>query len=210
MRPCTAAAVLLAASVLCHAADKAAPAAPQAGQTFYFSPANPKYVTCDIEFRHPDEKLWPCFFYGRPAEGTFQYDPNNPKAAFTIVCDKMCQPHADQSRKVLGELVKPDKAPVVTFTVKGLTPQASSPKPQAAVDAILDVDGRKLPVKAAGSLKYESEKGSDAISQVRIVCAFAIQGADLGLKAEDAKGPLSVRVEMLGTTTKEAPEKKRK
>ena len=120
MRTLAIAAAVVAASLLCSAADKAP--APTPGQVFHLSPNNPKHVACDVEFRDPEEQLWPCFFYGKPAEGTFQYDPAAPKAAFTVVCDKMCQPHGDQSRKVIGELVKPDKPPVVTFAVKAMSP----------------------------------------------------------------------------------------
>jgi hypothetical protein len=58
-------ALLICAAVPSHAADKGL--APAPGQVFYFTPENPRHATCDVEFRHPTGKMWPCFFYGRPA-----------------------------------------------------------------------------------------------------------------------------------------------
>jgi hypothetical protein len=177
---------------------------PTPGQVFAFSPTNPKWVTCDIEFRHPDEKLWPVFFYGKPADGTFQYDAANPKASFNIVFDRMCQPNGDQSRRILGELVKPGEkpqTPSVTFAVKSLKLSAAGPEAALAgkekkgkgepaeLDAVLDVAGKKLPVKAPATITYRSDK----TLILQIDAAFTVQGADLGLKAENAKGPISVR-----------------
>jgi hypothetical protein len=185
--------------------------APQPGQVFTFSPTHPKWVTCDIEFRHPEEKLWPVFFYGKPTEGTFQYDAASPKTGFIVVFDRMAQPHGDQSRRILGELVKPavpgpqgekPQTPVVTFSVKSLKLSASSPEAALAgkekkgkgepaeLDAVLDVDGKKLPLKAPATITYRTDK----TLIVQIDAAFAIQGAALGLKADDAKGPIAVRV----------------
>lgn len=191
-------------AVVCGAKDDAK-VAPQPGQVFAFSPTSPKWITCDVEFRHPEEKLWPAFLYGRPAEGTFQYDATNPKASFAVIFDQMCQPHGDQSRKVLGELVKPGEkpqTPVVTFVVKSLKLSSASPETALAgkekkgkgepaeLDAVLDVDGKKLPLKAPATVTYRADKSLI----VQIDAAFIVQGVDLGLKADDAKGPIAVRL----------------
>lgn len=212
------AAFLLLCAAACLAGDKAI--LPQPGQVFCFSPDTPKHVTCDVEFRHPEEKLWPCFFYGRPAEGQFQYDPANPKAAFRIVCDKMCQPHGDQSRKVIGELIQPEKPPAVAFTVRSVSPLGKDrtealgdtdkgrrpPGDAATLDAVLDIGGKQLPVKAEAVFRYEGDKNG---VQARVIAHFTIQGADLGLKAEEAKGPIKVRVEALAVATEDAPGKRK-
>jgi len=221
MRHFLPAAILFCALDCGHAAEKGKALEPAQGQVFYFSRDNPRHATCDVEFRHPSEKMWPCFFYGRPAEGTFEYDPASPKAAFTIVCDRMCQAHGDQRRKIIGELVKPDKPPVVSFVVKGMSafrkdrvePPGKGKRTEndaADLDATLDIDGKKQAVQATGFFKYEGEKGADTVSQVRIVATITLKGSDLGLKAEEAQGPISVRIEMLGVTTKEAPPKSKK
>ncbi|MCY3023689.1 MAG: hypothetical protein NTW87_32310 [Planctomycetota bacterium] len=214
--------LLLLCGLGCQAGEKSAPATPPAGQVFYFSPANPRYVTCDIEFRDPDGKLWPCFFYGFPAEGgTHQFDPASPKAAFSIVYDKMCQPHGDQSRKIIGELVKPDKPPVMTFTVNGMTPfkkdrlentgkDRNRGGEATELDAVLDIDGKKLPLKAPATVRYDFEKDGGNVTQAYIEARFTIQGSDLGLKAEGAKGPIAVRASMCGTVSKTPPPKKKK
>jgi len=211
---------LLCAFVCCHAAEKGRGLEPAPGQVFHFSPDNPGYATCDAEFRHPEEKMWPCFFYGRAVEGTFQYDPTGPKAGFTVVCDKMCQPHGDQSRKVIGELLKPDKPLLVTFAVKAISAFRRTAEPSgkgkrtesdaAELDATLGLDGKKLPLQATAFFRYEGEKGAETASQVRIITTFTLKGADLGLKAEAAQGPISVRLEMLGMASKEAPPKKKR
>lgn len=206
-----AAACLFLASTTATARDKVK-RSPVEGQTFTLSPSTPKHVTCDVEFRDPTGEKWPMFFYGRPAsDGRYVYSAQRPTASFTVKCDHMCQPKGDQSRKVLGELVKGDTPPVVTFAVTAAS--AIREKTAEYVDSrgrkktkkyeysimkgVLDVGGRKSNVEAEATFKYRYGRNATAPESVYIEAKFTMRGKDLGLREADAPAEVSVRV---GTT----------
>ncbi len=132
------------------------------GATYVFGPTAPRWITADAEFRHADPaRFWPNFFYGRPASGRVAWGPKGPTGAFTIACDQLVQPHGEQDRRILGELIEPGAKPAVTLTVKSLGPlreesieqQNPRGKPGAMqisyceADAVLDVAGRMVNVR---------------------------------------------------------------
>lgn len=185
---------------------------PVEGQSFTLSPSKPKYVTCDVEFRDPEGKKWPMFFYGKPAsDGSYTYSAQRPSASFTVKCDKMCQPKGDHGRRVLGELAKGDTPPVVTFAVTSAS--ALQKKTDTDTDSrgrkrtksyeystmkgALDVGGRKVSVEAEATFKYKYGKNASSPESVYIDMKFTVKGKDLGLRADDAPAAISVRV---GTT----------
>lgn len=217
------AAALLAATA--SAADKKTDknAGPAAGTVFRLSPTYPKYVSCDAEFRAPGEfdgtGRWPNFFCGKPAsDGSFTFDPASPKASFSLNLDKMCQPNGDQSRRVLGDLCGDGRHPKLTFTVRSAGAfqtatvetegkggkKGTRTEEFSTVDAVLDIDGRSVPVTAKATLRFHKNK-SGAAEAVQIDCRFQIAGDKLGLKSS---APVEVRVSTMAYANIPAGKKK--
>jgi len=177
-------------TIMLAAEKKGKPPAP--GTVFHFSPTAPKYATCDIEFRDPGNTLWPSFFYGKPAaEGTFTAGGGEgpaggaarPSAAFTLLCDAMAQRNGDQSRRVLGELVKNGKPPVVTLKVQSFGALRTEKKIEYhPAELVLEVDGKKATAPARVILKYTQGKGGDTPESVYFEMTFTLKSTDLGLK----------------------------
>jgi hypothetical protein len=201
-----------AVASVASAADKNA--APSPGAMFRVSAELPKYVTCDIEFRpagaadKPDAK-WPNFFYGKPAgDGSYTYDPSAPKAEITVVCEKMVQRGGEQDRRILGELCTAEKQPKVTFTLKGAgTPKTETVEVEGkggkkmtktvelvVFDAVLDVDGKKISVKANTTVRFENAKENKDAHAAYLDSRFTVKASDLGLKAPGTEGDIAVRV----------------
>ena len=169
---------------------------------FAVTPAFPKYVTADIEFRDPTGAKWPNFFYGKPAgdAGVISLNPAKPAASFALLCDKMAQDRGDQSRRVLGELCPPEKPPAVTLTItaiSALQPAAvgAKGKPGATADltGTIEIAGRKLPVKAAATFRNHDGKGDEKNAALMLDGKFALKAADLGLKTIPAASAIEVR-----------------
>ncbi len=185
------------------AADKPLPV-PPAGQEFLLSSTFPKYVTADFEFRDPSGKQWPVFAWGKPLDGgKFVYDPKQPQAAFGIRCDKFPQSQGDQSRRIVGELIKPDGGAVITFSVLKVGPVQSvsattkdargraktTTREVVEAEAELTIDERKIPIRA--ELSYQYPHGID--KSLYLTARFTVPGAALGLKAAGSTGPIEVR-----------------
>jgi hypothetical protein len=214
--------VLAAAVLLAFVAAVAAKDPPRAGTVFSFSATYPRHVTCDVEFRDPNEVRWPNFFYGKPAgDGTFTYDAKAPKAAFSLLCDRMCQRNGDQGRRVLGELCSDAKTPMVTFTATSMGPfqtetaetegkggkKGTKQVEYAPVEGTLDVDGRKVSVKGKATMRFGYPKDGTEPDSVYMDIRFTINGTDLGLKSPGAAGPINVRVGTTAYLTKGEPAK---
>jgi hypothetical protein len=173
-------------------ADKKGKQSPAPGTIFHFSPSSPRYVTCDVEFRDPGDNLWPNFFYGKPAaDGTFVFDAGKPTASFTLVCDTMVQRNGDQGRRVLGELVKAGKPPVVKLTVQSLgavrtefveAGKGGKKSDYHPAQLVLDVDGKKVTVPGKVTSKFAYAKGSDTPESVYLEIQFTLEPRNLGLK----------------------------
>jgi len=183
--------ITLGASAQQPSAAGLQPAAPTVPVQFAITPAFPKYVTADIEFRDPTGAKWPNFFYGKPGPnpGVISLDPAKPSASFALLCDKMSQDRGDQSRRVLGELCPPEKPPVVALTItalSGFVPAATTGKQKtpatAELTGTLEIAGRKIPVKAATTLRNHDGKGDEKNAALMLDGKFALKPADLGLK----------------------------
>jgi hypothetical protein len=204
---------LLASAGLC--ADKKAQL-PQAGQEFVFSPEAPEYMTCNIDFRDPTDKLWPNFVGGR-GTGRLVYDVANPKGECTITFDRLNQKNGEQSRRVLGELIKPDQPFVVTLAVKSVGPFTEETitetdgkgktKQRSALLSLLtgtlDVAGRKVPFETKAQVKVNPDN-------LYFELHWTLQGKDLGLKAEGATGPIEVFAGLTAFDLQSLPKKKGK
>ncbi|MFO8012457.1 MAG: hypothetical protein R6X20_04030 [Phycisphaerae bacterium] len=213
-------AVFLAATA-CRA-DKKKSTLPPAGTTYSLSADYPRYVTADIEFRDAAGKKWPTFAYGKPADGgTFVYDPSRPKASFALVCDRMCQPRGDQSRRILGETIVDEKPPVITFTVKSLGPMRTETieytdrkgrtktreETCCDADAVLAVGSHAVPVKARFTIRIPGRHEKET---AYLEATFTVTGRALGLKAPGSTGPIEVRAAVSAYPTKTAPPKKKR
>jgi polyisoprenoid-binding protein YceI len=163
-----------------------------ANNVYRVTPASPKYVTADMEFRDPAGTKWPNFFYGKPANetGTISFDPAKPAASFVLRCDKMAQEKGDQSRKVLSALPQPLE-PVLTVTAMGpLKPveKGSGVKSSKAthftdLTGTLELAGKKVPVKSRTGLWLHDGKGDEKSHALMLEGTFTLNAADLGLKA---------------------------
>lgn len=170
---------------------------------FAVTPAFPKYVTADIEFRDPAGVKWPNFFYGKPAApGVISLDPAKPAASFALLCDKMAQDRGDQSRRVLGELCPPEKPPAVTLTITAigaLQPAAAGAKDKSKAAATadltgtLEIAGRKVPVKAAATFRNHDGKGDEKNVALMLDGRLTLKASDLGLKTLAPASPVEVR-----------------
>jgi hypothetical protein len=196
---------------------------PAEGQTFHFHPDWPRWVTCDAEFRDPTGGKWPCFFYGRPdKEGHFRYSATKPEASFSVACDRMCQDQGDQSRRILGELVRGGKPPLVRFTATSMTPfrteevtetdaRGRTRKRQvtaAEIGGVLQVGSRRAVVRGRCTARFKAAKGETQPNYVLLNTTFTVKGSALGLTAPGATGDINVRVSMSATTHKEPPKRK--
>lgn len=196
--------ILMVLAVAGHAADKKIPL-PQAGQEFSFSVETPKHMTCNIDFCDPTDAMWPNFVGGRGA-GRFVFDVSGPKGEFAITFDRLNQKNGDQSRRILGELIKPDQPFVVTLSVKSIgafkeetieeTDNKGKTKQRSALlspmSGTLDVAGHKIPFEAKAQVRPSGPKDSDKVESIYFDLRWTIQGKDLGLKTEGATGPIEV------------------
>ncbi|MBA4068177.1 MAG: hypothetical protein C0501_31650 [Isosphaera sp.] len=167
------------------AAQKPARKPPPDGTVFRLAPDAPKHVTADVEFRDPDEKRWPNFFYGKPADkGTFTFDAKRPAGSFTLKCDKMAQKQGDQARRVLGEVAPEGAVPAVTFTLTKCGEVAAA-KDAFPVEGTLAVGGKTAAVAGTGTWKFNYAKDAEVPESVQLTLRFAVKGTDLGLSSAD-------------------------
>lgn len=195
------------------------------GAKFTFLPTVPKHVTVDAEFRDRAGKLWPSFFYGRPAEGAVVFpEPDRPQAAVTVSCPNAAQPEGDQSKRVLGSLFMAGKPPTVNFTLSELGLQKtievkdtdSRGKEITRVTTyydgkgVLAVGDRKIAVTPRVTVRpkggeTKSAKPGDVVTatSVNVAAFFTLPAKDLGL-APDV-GDVDVRVQFQGQLPKVPP-----
>ena len=195
---------------------------PRDGDVFHFEPNSFKYINCDAEFRDPKDQKWPNFFYGRPGGGTHKFDDTTPTAQLSVVFDKMCQPKGDQSRRVLGDLSKPDAPPPVTFTITSMSPfrtetiESSGRKgPEkkevelSELNATLQVGGRKVNVKPKATFSYHADKNG-TINRCTIEARFVVKAGDLGLTSMPPTSEVQVRMTINGSPNQAAPPKNKR
>ncbi len=194
------AAAVLALAPAAAVAQKVAKKPPADGAAFKLSPAAPKYVTADVEFRDPTDAKWPNFFYGKPAaDGTFTYSAKQPGGTFTLLCDKMAQKTGDQSRRVLGGIAPEGTVPAVTFTLTGCGPVAANPaaaknapKEQFPVKGTLVVGGKSVSVAGTGTWRWSYGKDGEFPESVQLAFAFPVKGQDLGVPLDTVAVTVSV------------------
>ena len=189
---------LLALLLTAFTGDRAA--AQSAATIFQFSPDFPKYVTCDLEFRDPTDQRWPNFLYGKPLGGQFKFDPARPEAAFSFRCDHLAQKHGDQSRRILGDLLRTGEDVVVTVIVTGVSPLQPAAKSKdkfaysTRLTGTLELAGKKLPFAAETTLRiHDGKKGDEKNAGLMGDAGFELPAGALGLKSLAADAPVRVR-----------------
>jgi hypothetical protein len=197
---------------------------PDPGKVYAFRPDAPGWATCDVEFRDPSEKLWPNFFYGRPASaGTFTYDPKKPKASFALNCDSQAQRNGDQGRRALGELLKDGNSVTVLVTVNSLGAPRSenaetvddqgrttlAARDYAPANLVVQVGGNRVAVRGKATYTFTYPKNPGDADSVYLDVSFKVKGSDLGLTK--VKGNLECRAGVTGYATQpgKKPPKKR-
>lgn len=212
----------LGAAGSAQAGGKDKKSVPEPGTTFHLSPTVPKYVTCDIEFRDSAGKLWPNFFYGKPATaGSFSYDPKTPKGSFAILCDHMAQKNGDQSRRVLGALLKDGKPPLVkliinsvgafeTIMVDAKDKKGQPVKKSAEVlpmEGVLQIDAREIPFKAPATLRFNFSKKTNSYELVTMQIHWQVKdGTTLGLDSNT--GPINITASLTAYAQPDGGKKK--
>jgi hypothetical protein len=192
-----------------------APAGPPVPDGTQFHFLGMVYLSGRIEFRDATQELWPNYFYeGKYGDvrGKMVFHQRSPELNFSLVCNRLVQPNDGMEYKILGELIRPDKVPVVRFaTTKvgawlpaGADGQAkTAPHEALPIEGELEVDGRRLNVKGACRVRYNTPKGGDLRGlaansllgvSVNVTAEFNIKGKDLGLK-KVADKDIQVRVQ---------------
>ncbi len=195
--------------------NKNGPALPSDGATFHFTPDMVKYVTVDAEIRDRAGKFWPSFVSGKPVGGEFVFKAAQPEARFTVACNTIAQNKGDQSRRILGELVKNEQAPKFEFSLESIGATKSATfesldkkgnKQTRTVDyadgkGVLVLGDKKITVTPKITYSFSAPKDG-GIDTVRISAWLTMPGKDLGLTAPGAESDIDIRISMSGMVKK--------
>jgi hypothetical protein len=192
-------------------AEKDPPPVPP-GTPYYF--VGMLYMAGRIEFRDVSGEKYPNYFYeGKfgDVRGKLIFDPQNPKMAMLLNCSKLCQPHDGMPFKILGEWMRPDAIPQVSFAIHKMGAWKASPPrydgklrkhfvnpfDSAQIEGILTVQGRDIPVKTDAAFLFnlpdrKSELGGLAARALlgysfNLSLDFTLKGQELGLKEVSGK-----------------------
>lgn len=208
MRSIATAALLLAFLLTAPAvlAQKVDPPPLKAGMTFHLSAKSPRFVTADAEFRDPAGVKWPNFAWGKPADdGTFVYDPKQPSGSFSLNFTGFTQVKGDQSRRVIGPLIKDQQAPKLVLNIKQIAgpirlitesfkdDQGRARNRQYQIcDAVgeLTIGETTLPIKAPLALQYPGPHESESIY---LSVHLMMPGSALGITGPAGTSPVQMR-----------------
>jgi hypothetical protein len=197
------------------------------GTMCYFLPNYPRYVTMDVEARDAAGKMWPSFVYGRSVEGALKYTANGAQGTVFGLADQWCQTRGLQDRRVLGELISPDKDGKVDMPVNvsflSLGPVKTeeymendnngreikkSVTYQEAI-ATLDLGGRKLTIRPKCVIRWHPPSGRSTQTRVELSAFITVKGRDLGL-TKLANEDIDLRINMQGYDQKSPPPKNKR
>jgi len=186
---------------------------PAESTAFHFSSEAPKYVTVDAEIRDRAGKFWPSFLSGKPVSGEWIFKAPQPEAKFTVACTANAQNKGDQSRRILGELVKNEQPPKFEFTLH--SPGVINTRELSSIDAkgkmqtrtveyfeakgMLEIGASRIEVAPRVTVNYHgpNEGGTDS---VHLNVWLTLSAKELGLTAPDAGSEIDIRIGMSGTT----------
>ncbi len=194
---------------------------PAEGTVFYFSPDVPRHITVDAEIRDRAGEFWPSFFAGKPVAGEFVFKSAQPEPRFTVACNTIAQNRGDQSRRILGELVKNEQAPKFAFALSSMGPlktqELSSIGRKGNVETrtveffegkgTLEIGSKKLDVSPRITVNYQGSKEGGA-DGVRLNAWLALTAKELALSAPDLGSVIDIRLGMSGTIQTSNPSKK--
>jgi hypothetical protein len=195
---------------------------PADGTVFYFNADVPKYVTVDAEVRDRAGKFWPSFLCGKPVSGECIVKAGKLEPQFSVACNTIAQNKGNQDRRILGELVKDEQPPKLTFSLTTLGPPKTQEltsidkrgNPQARVveycegQGTLELGATKLNVTPRITLNYQGSKDG-GVDSVRINAWLKLTAKELGLNALPPDSEIDMRIGMSGTTQVAKPAKKK-
>ena len=195
--------------------NKNAPATPPEGTTFHFLPDIPKYVTVDAEIRDRAGKFWPSFLSGKPVSGEFTYKAAQPEVKFAVGCSTIAQNKGDQSRRILGELVKNEEPPKFEFFLESIgtlksasfeSPDRKGNKQTRTVEyaegkGTLLLGDKRIAVSPKITYSFSGPK-EGGLDTVRISAWLTVTGKELGLTAPGSEGDIDIRISMSGSVKK--------
>ncbi|MEI6232949.1 MAG: hypothetical protein WCT04_07850 [Planctomycetota bacterium] len=195
---------------------------PADGTVFHFNADVPKYVTVDAEVRDRAGKFWPSFLSGKPVNGECVVKTAGLEPRFTVACNTIAQNKGDQSRRILGELVKNEQAPKFEFTLSALGPlktqELSSVDKKGTAQTrtveyfegkgTLEFGAKKLDVAPRVTVGYRGPK-EGGVDGVRLTAWLSLTAKELGLSALPPESEIDVRIGMSGTTLTANPAKKK-
>jgi len=197
-------------------------AVPADGTVFYFNADFPKYVTVDAEVRDRARKFWPSFLCGKPDSGECIVKAGKLEPHFTVACNTIAQNKGSQDRRILGELVKNEQPPKLTFSLTALGPPKTQEltsidkkgNPQARDieycegQGTLELGSIKLNVSPRITFNYQGSKDG-GVDSVRVNAWLKLTAKDLGLSALPPESEIDMRIGMSGTTQAAKPAKKK-
>lgn len=179
------------------------------GASFVFSPTTPRYATVEAEFRHPDPvTFWPNFFVGRPVSGSIRWSAQGPQGSFVLKCEKPVQSNGEQDRRILGECIRPDAPPALTFTVSSLGPlreetidrtdskgnKYSIKVQDCEADAVLELGDRRVSVRPKITFRLNKLAGNKG-ETLGVSAWLELKGRQLGMKGRAADESFDARID---------------
>lgn len=179
-------------------------------ERYRFLPDQPRYLTVAVDIRDTSGRLWPALIGGRSAGGEVRLSQAGLSGQFTVRADVFAQPEGDQSRRVLGDLVKPKQGPLVELRIAAVraggggattreaeldaaldaaTPSAKRPEPpaKATLEGTFVFGERTLPVAVPVTVRR--------VDQVLLMHgSWTVPGTELGLRPET----VSIAIEVAG------------
>jgi hypothetical protein len=138
-----------------------------------------------------------------------------------VLADNWLQPSGDQSRRILGELVKPGEKvqTPIAFTLSTIGPAQArevvskgkdGKENKKSVDisevtGTLEVGTKKLPVKGEATVSFQKPRDG-GVNGVGINVFLTLKGSDLGLKTLAAE-EVDLRISFRGTSEAGPPPK---
>lgn len=198
------------------------PGTPPEDATYILKSDIPKWITVDAEFRDQGDAYWPTFIIGRPESGTLTTKDGKLSGAFTLLANRPIQNQGDQSRRILGELIKEGKSPDFRLTIDSIAPTVKTYERKTTdakgktqtqlvdyVDAkgTIELAGKTIPVTPKLTYSFGKTEGvysapgkvSPATAAIRGAVWLTLPARDLGLSLS---GDIDIRVGFSAVTAK--------
>ena len=152
--------------------------------------------------------------------GEFVFKAVQLDAKLTVACTTIAQNKGDQSRRILGELIKNEQSPKFEFTLRTLGPlktqELTSVGRKGNLETLtveyyegtgtLEIGTRKIDASPRITVNYQGPKGG-AVDSVKLNAWLTLTAKELGLSAPAPEGVVDIRIGMSGTTLTANPAK---